>query len=198
MLISVLFKDTHMPSIKCINFGNELKPSTIAMNPHRNKGMKPNTSFVPFPTLQPRDLWYRPLLLSTLLLHTNDVILNTWRRTLLLQIALFLSLVHVWHVPWYVRASQRAARGSWVSPWTLWSGTGLRSSGLAASAYVYCAISLAPTASSLCFWERLAMAPTLTSLIFLFICLNLSNAEITDMPQYLAKGRSLVEFGHGV
>lgn len=194
MLISVLFKDTHMPSIKCINFGNELEQSTIAMNPHPNQSMKPNTSFVPFPTLQPRDLWYRPLLLSILLLHTNDVILNTLRRTLLLQI----SLSGVWHAPWYVRASQRAACGSWVSPWTLWSGTGLRSLGLAASAYVYCAISLATTASSLCFWERLAMAPTLTSLIFLFICLTLSNVEITDMPQYLAKGRSQVEFGHGV
>lgn len=88
MLISVLFKDTHMPSIKCINFGNELEQSTIAMNPHPNQSMKPNTSFVPFPTLQPRDLWYRPLLLSILLLHTNDVILNTLRRTLLLQISL--------------------------------------------------------------------------------------------------------------
>lgn len=71
-----------MHSIKCINLGNEQKQSTIATNPQTNQSMKPSTPFVPFPTLYHHDLWYCPLILSTHLLHTNDVILNTLAGTL--------------------------------------------------------------------------------------------------------------------
>lgn len=147
-----------MHSIKYINLGNELEQSTIAMNSHPNQSMKPNTSFVAFPTLQHRDLWYGPLLLPTLLLHTNDVILNTLRRTLLLQISL--SLVHVcdmYHGMCVLVRGQLVGVGSVLEP----CGLGLNSghqvpmstapSVRSASAYIYYTVSLATTVSSLCF-----------------------------------------------
>lgn len=116
-----------MHSIKYINLGNELEQSTIAMNSHPNQSMKPNTSFVAFPTLQLRDLWYGPLLLSTLLLHTNDAILNTLRRTLLLQISL--SLVHVcdmYHGMCVLVRGQLVGVGSVLEPCGLGLNSGIR------------------------------------------------------------------------